>query len=220
LDSLADELRSDHIAVSAHAVDVGDRDAITAAIAAVEAELGPVDLLIHNAGVAMMTNARESNLDALEEMLRVNYLGGVYALGAVLPGMLARGRGHFVGINSLGARRGMAWSACYSASKAALATYLESLRPALRKRGILVTTVYPGFVRTAMTEALPLAVPIMQMSPENAAARITRSIRKGRREVAFPWHQALLVGMLRRLPAWAFDMYMAHLGRRALKGDY
>jgi short-subunit dehydrogenase len=217
---VADGLRQAGASLSVRAVDVRDRGAVAAAVAAVQAELGPADLLIHNAGVGRTTDAAAPDLDDLEEMLRVNYLGGVYAVEAVLPGMLARGGGRVVAVSSLGARRGMAWSAGYSASKAALATYLESLRPALRRRGVSVTTVFLGFVRTAMTDALPLALPVLMMSPERAARGILRAAVARRREASLPRHQAWGMAVLRRLPAWAFDAFMAAVGRYAVRGDF
>jgi short-subunit dehydrogenase len=220
LDSFTDDLRRSGATAYSRTVDVGDRTATAAAVAGVEAELGPVDLLIHNAGVGKPTLAGAPDLDDLEQMLRVNYLGGVYAVEAVLPGMLARGQGRIVAVSSLGARRGMAWSAGYSASKAALATYLESLRPPLRRRGIRVTTVFLGFVRTAMTAALPLGLPILMMSPQAAARHILWAAVAGRREASYPRHQAVFAALLRRLPPWAFDWFMASIGRHVLRGEY
>ncbi len=220
LDVLAKELKPTGTALSAHAVDVRDAEALTAALSAIESDLGPVDLLIHNAGVAHVTRAAAPDLDDFEEMLRVNYLGGVHAIAAVLPGMIARGHGRIVAISSLNSHRGMAWSAGYSASKAAISTYLESLRPALRRRGILVTTAFLGFVDTPMTRAMPLGFPVWMMSPERAAKHIVRAIVHGRRELYAPWHEALGASILRYLPAWAFDWIMATFGRRIIKGDY
>jgi short-subunit dehydrogenase len=217
---LLEEIRGAGAPACARVVDVADRAALAAGLEGVERELGPVDLLIHNAGVAKVTDARAPDLDDLDEMLRVNYLGAVYALEAVLPGMLARGRGRVVAVNSLGARRGMAWSAGYAASKAALATYLESLRPALRRRGVTVTTIFLGFVRTAMTAALPLKLPMLMLSPEQAARGILRAAAAGRREASLPLHQAWFTALMRPLPPWAFDAFMATVGRHILEGEY
>jgi short-subunit dehydrogenase/SAM-dependent methyltransferase len=219
LEPLVDELRRGGATVGARAVDVGDRTALAAAIHALESELGPIELLVHNAGVGKPTTPEAPDLDDLEEMLRVNYLGGMYAVEAVLPGMLARGRGRIVAVSSLGARRGLAWSAGYSASKAALATYLESLRPPLRRRGITVTTVFLGFVRTDMTAALPLGLRFAMMSPEAAARGILDAAVVGRPEASLPRHQAAFTAVLRRLPAWAMDWFMDAVGRYALRQD-
>ena len=220
LEPLADELRRAGTPVSCHCGDVGDRATVEAALAAVDADLGPVDLLIHNAGISPLTQALAPNLDDLEKIVRVNYLGAVYAVGAVLPGMLRRGRGHIVAVSSLSAFRGMPHSAGYSASKAALSSYLESLRPALRLRGIQVCTVYPGFVRTDMTAALPFRGPVLMVSAEKAAAKIVRAIIKDRRELFFPWHEALTMRVVRRFPAWAYDFVMARIGRFMLTAEY
>jgi short-subunit dehydrogenase/SAM-dependent methyltransferase len=217
LEAVASELRRAGAVVGARAVDVGDRQALVGALRALEAELGPVELLVHNAGVGKPTTPEAPDLDDLEEMLRVNYLGGIYAVEAVLPGMLARGRGRIVAISSLGARRGLAWSAGYSASKAALATYLESLRPPLRRRGIHVTTVFLGFVRTHMTAALPLGLFVPMLSPEAAARGVLQAAVAGRPEASLPRHQAAFTSVLRRLPAWALDCFMDAVGRHVLR---
>lgn len=220
LEALAADLRQEGTLVCLQPVDLGQREQVTAAVALIERNLGAIDLLIHNAGLACITDAVALDVDAVARMLRVNYLGGVYAIEAVLPGMLARQQGHLVAVSSLGSRRGMPWSAGYSASKAALNVYLESLRPALRRRGIHVTTVFPGFVRTAMSQALPLHPWVPMLSAETAACHILRAVLKRRREVSFPWYAAALMGVLRRLPAWAFDCLMARHGRRVVLGDY
>ncbi len=102
--------------------------------------------------------------------MRVNLLGVVYAIEAVLPDMLARGSGQIVALSSLAGCRGMPFSAAYSASKAALANYLESLRPPLRRRGIAVTTVLPGFVRTPLMANASVQPPMAMMEPEGARA--------------------------------------------------
>jgi 3-oxoacyl-[acyl-carrier protein] reductase len=220
LERVGEELRNAGVAVSAQVGDIGDRNTVENALSAVAKDIGTVDLLVHNAGVGLVTQAIAPNLDELEEMVRVNYLGGVYAVGAVLPAMLERGSGQIVAISSLSARRGLAWTAGYSASKAAFAVYLESLRPALRRRGILVSTVYSGIVRTPMSLALPFRGWTPMTTPEKAARRIVRAIIKGRRELSFPWYDAWTVALLRRLPAWAFDLIMARVGRFMLKGEY
>ncbi len=220
LTPLAEELKRSGTAVSAHCGDMGNRSSVESALAGVESDLGPVDVLIHNAGVAPLTLASDPNLDDLEKALQINYLGGVYAIGAVLPGMLQRGRGHIVAISSLSAWRGMPHSAAYSASKAALSIYLEGLRPALGLRGIQVCTAYSGFVRTPMSDAMPFRWKLPMLSPERVAAKVVRAIHAGRREIAFPLHQSLIMRLMYRLPAWAYDFVVANLGRYMLKQEY
>jgi 3-oxoacyl-[acyl-carrier protein] reductase len=220
LELTAEELRQAGATVSSRLADMAKRAEVEEALAGVEQDLGPVDLLVHNAGVGLITNALAPNLDELEEMVRVNYLGGVYAVGAVLPGMMQRGRGQIVAISSLSARRGMAWTAGYSASKAAFAIYLESLRPPLRQRGIRVTTIYSGIVRTAMSEALPFRGRIPMVPVEKAADHFVRAIVQGRREYSYPRLHALAVAWVRRLPPWMFDLVQAWGARFMIRGEY
>src|SRR5262249_32035390 len=135
--------------------------------------------------------------------------GVAYAIDAVLPDMLARGSGQIVALSSLAGCRGMPFSAAYCASKAALSNYLESLRPSLRRRGIAVTTVLPGFVRTPLMASALVKPPMPMMEPETAARHILRAIRRQRRVHAFPWDTSLVLGLLRWLPAWLYDWCMA-----------
>ena len=86
--------------------------------------------------------------------MRINFLGMIYVAEAVLPTMLQRKSGHIVGISSMAGLRGIPFEPAYSASKAAVAAYLESLRSELRQRGIAVTTVFPGYVQTPLLDEI------------------------------------------------------------------
>ncbi len=220
LDEVADELRGVGATVAFSTADLRVRTDVHDAMAALADRLGSIDVLVHNAGIGRVTTASAPELDDIEEMLGVNYLGGVYATEAVLPSMLARRRGQLVAVSSLAALRGMAFTAGYSASKAAFATYLEALRPALRLRGVAASTCYLGFVRTPMSDALPLHPALWRIRSETAARRIVRAIRRGSRESYFPWYDALGARLLRRLPARVFDSIMARFGRLVLRGEY
>jgi short-subunit dehydrogenase len=208
LASLAEELRASKAVCSQAAADVSERRAVRAAIDALVRDLGPVDLLVACAGITGATLVEDLAVEQTETLVRVNYLGVVYAIDAVLPDMLARGSGHIVALSSLAGCRGMPFTAAYSASKAALTTYLESLRPPLRRRGVAVTTVLPGFVRTPLMTNAPVQPPMAMMEPETAARHILRAIRRRSRVYAFPWSTTLLLGALRWLPAWLYDWCM------------
>src|SRR5262249_60013547 len=106
-----------------------------------------------NAGVGAPTVLEPLNSGQIEQMFRVNLLGVVYAVEAVLPEMLQRGRGHLAAVSSLAAYKGLPGEAAYCASKAGVNTYMEGLRIQLRDRGIAVSTLCPGFVTTPMTAA-------------------------------------------------------------------
>jgi short-subunit dehydrogenase len=209
LASLTEELRQQGAPCSQAVADVSDRQAVRSAIQNLTAELGPVDVLIACAGITGATLVDDLAVEQTEAILRVNMLGAVYSLDAVLPDMLARQSGHIVALGSLAGCRGMPFSAAYSASKAALMTYLESLRPSLRRRGIAVTTVLPGFVRTPLMTNAPIQPPMTMMEPEAAARHILRAIRRRSRVYAFPWSTSLLLSVLRWLPPWLYDWCMA-----------
>ena len=126
----------------------------------------------------MISSAIDLDIEGFRAMLEVNVLGVARTIEAVLPGMFARKRGHIIGISSVAAYRGLPWMPGYSASKAALATYLEGLRPALKRRGVRITTVYPGFVRTAMTVDTPFRRPVKMLEPAEAAEYLVRAVAR------------------------------------------
>lgn len=179
--------------------DVGDRAALRAAVAEVEGRFGPVDVMVANAGYGMPTRLDPLNTAEVEQTFRVNVMGVIYSIEAVLPGMLARGSGHLLAISSLGAFKGLPGESAYCASKAAVNAYMEGLRIALRTRGVVVTTVCPGFVQTPMT-TMNTAMPFL-MSADAAARRIARLIARRRGGVVrFPWPMVILMALVARLP--------------------
>ena len=195
--------------VAAPAVaDVGDRAALRAAIAVIENQLGSTDVMVANAGFGAPTWLDPLNTDDVEQTIRVNILGVIYSIEAVLPGMIARKRGHLLAVSSLGAFKGLPGESAYCASKAAVNAYMEGLRIALRSKGVVVTTVCPGFVETPMT---PMDSPMpFLMSADAAARRIARLIARRRGGVArFPLPMSLLMSLIARLP----DAIVARLVR-------
>lgn len=206
--------------IASAVADVRDKVALRAAVRGVESALGPIGVLVASAGVGGLSTALDLDTDALRAMLEVNVLGVAHAIEAVLPGMFARGCGHVVALSSVAGFRGMPWMPGYSASKAALSTYLEGLRPALKRRGVAITNVCPGFVRTGLTAGTPFARPIPMMEPERAAREVVAAIRRRPRDHVFPLDARLGMGLLRRLPNWAYDRMMDHAGPRALTTEF
>ena len=149
LEAVAGEIAAAGGTAAAAVADVGDRAALRAAIAEIEGRLGPTDVMVANAGFGAPTRLDPLNIDDVEQTIRVNLMGVIYSIEAVLPGMLARGRGHLLAVSSLAAFKGLPGESAYCASKAAVNAYMEGLRIALRARGVVVTTVCPGFVADA-----------------------------------------------------------------------
>ncbi len=204
LAALANELPTSVVAVA----DVRDRGAVREAITALAEKLGPVDVLVACAGITGATLVDDLAVEETEAILEVNLLGVANAIDAVLPGMLARRRGHLVALASLAGCRGVPFSAGYSASKAGLINYLEGLRPALRRRGVAVTTVLPGFVRTPLLQNARVQAPVTPMEPEEAARHVLRAIHRRSRVCAFPLGLRLGIAVLGWLPPWLYDWCM------------
>ena len=184
--------------------DLADPGALRTAITAVVEALGPVDLLIANAGVGVSMLGRDFSAEAFDRMIGVNLSGVGHAIEAVLPGMLRKGAGQIVGISSLAGYRGLPGSSGYSATKAGLSTLLEGLRADLARSGIAVTTVHPGFVRTPMTAGSSKLMPLaMDVGP--AARIILRGVASRRSRVDFPWRMAAFLRLVRLMPDRLYD---------------
>lgn len=184
--------------------DVRDPEAIRAAAERVRAEWGRVDVLIANAGMSTTTAGTRLDAGEASDVISINVLGVVNSVAAVLPGMIERGAGHLVAISSLASYRGMPKSGAYSASKAAVSTLFESLRVDLRKSGVDVTVIHPGFIRTPMTANRKKKLPFL-IEAEDAACRIIRAVERRARTYAFPWQLASLVRVIRHLPGALYD---------------
>jgi NAD(P)-dependent dehydrogenase (short-subunit alcohol dehydrogenase family) len=193
--------------------DVTDLPGLRQAAKGLEARLGPVDLLIANAGIGRETSALDFRAEDVEAIIRVNLVGVANSIDAVLPGMLARRRGHLAAISSLASYRGLPRMAGYCAAKAGVNALLEGLRVELAPLGIAVTTICPGWVRTPMTAAVNLPMP--NLMDADAAARVTVAALKARRPfVAFPSGSVRHVRLLRWLPAAWSDWLLLRAARK------
>jgi short-subunit dehydrogenase len=169
--------------------DVGDHEQVSAAIASIEAALGPVDALVANAGIGAYGAFADEDPARMEQLLRVNVLGTMHAVHAVVPGMIARRRGQVVALGSIAGLIGAPFEAIYSASKFAQVGLMESLAVELSPYGIGVATVNPGPVATdffdARGHAYDRTTP-KQVSPQRVAAAVVRAIESGRAEQVVP----------------------------------
>jgi len=135
--------------------DVGDRAQIDAAIAATEQGLGPVEILVNNAGITrdnLLLRMSEADWDAV---LDANLKGAFHTTQAVLKGMMKRRAGRIINITSIIGLTGNKGQANYAASKAGLIGFTKSVAKEYGSRGILVNAVAPGFIETDMTAGLP-----------------------------------------------------------------
>ena len=192
--------------------DVTDRETLTRAVGELEAKLGPTDLLIANAGIGRETSALSFRAEDVEAQVRVNLIGVSNSIAAVLPGMLARQRGHLVAISSLASYRGLPRMAGYCAAKAGVNALLDSLRVELKPCGIAVTTICPGWIRTPLTTNIDIP-PTRMVAPEDAARRIVAAIRRRRPFYAFPASGVWRASLVRWLPLAASDWLVGQMLR-------
>lgn len=191
-------------------LDVADAAATVAAVQRVDDEVGGLDLVMANAGVGKERWGGKLTWADCAGIIAVNVAGAVATLTAVLPRMVERKKGHLVGVSSLAQYRGFPRSAAYSASKAFLGTFLESVRIDLHGTGVAVTDVQPGFVRTEMTAKNKFKMPFL-VELDDAADRVVRGIEKRAAIVRFPLPLATAARISRFVP----DAIFGRVVRRA-----
>jgi len=188
-------------------LDVADADATHARVTALDAESGGLDLVVANAGVGERRATGADDWSHTLQLLKVNVLGAVATLSAATPGMASRKRGHLVGISSLASLLPLPRSANYCASKAFLDMWLDATRLDVARRGVSVTSIQPGFVKTELTQGhAPSELPFV-LEADDAVERIGQAIARRDAVYAFPWQMATLARAARVLPrgtrAWA-----------------
>lgn len=201
--SLADELADRGVKIACESADVGNRAELAQAIESIRRQLGiaSFDRAILNAGVGTTFLARDFDAGKVEAIVRTNFLGAANTIEAILPGMIAAKSGHIIGISSLSAKRGLPLGYAYGASKAALTMMLDGLRVELDSKGVDVTVIHPGFIRTPMIADQKTPQPGV-LEPHVAVRRMLRAIEKRKYQYDFPFSTAFLTGSLRRMPLW------------------
>jgi short-subunit dehydrogenase len=185
-------------------VDVRDAKAVREAADRFRKELGPIDILIANAGIGTADHAVRLTPEHAANVININVLGAVNSVAAVLPEMVERRQGRLVAISSLAAYRGLAKSAAYCASKAALTAYFESLRIDLRSTGVGVTIIHPGFIKTDLTAGRAAKMPYL-MELDHGVQKIVSAIEKEKKIYAFPWQLATIVRASMLMPVFMYD---------------
>jgi short-subunit dehydrogenase len=184
--------------------DVQDAGSLSAAADKLRAEFGPIDILIANAGIGPTRDAAQIDAAEIAGVINVNVIGAANSAAAVIPEMVKRGSGQLVVISSLAAYRGLPASAAYCASKAAVSAFFESLRLDLGPRGIDVTIIHPGFIKTPLTAGREAQMPFL-MELDDAVKKMARAIAKRRKRYSFPWQLATIVRAGMIMPIWMYD---------------
>ena len=189
LEELADRLPGTHHPLVA---DAGDAEAVEAAVRRFVEAAGGLELAVANAGVADYGPFRDMGPEPVERMTRVNWLGTVYLVSAVLPGMLERSDGHIVIVSSGAGHRSFPEAAVYGATKAAQRMFGEALRHELGGTGVSLTMVYPGEIATALHEHDKETMPEWYRgggdaaAPERLAEKVVEGVERDARSVYYP----------------------------------
>ena len=184
--------------------DVTDAQGLRAAADRVRTELGPIDLVVLNAGYWRQMHATSWDTEVFRRHVEVNLVGMSNGIGAVLPEMIARGSGVIAGVASVAGYRGIAKSEAYGATKAGQINLLEALRSQVAGsqvagKGVHITTICPGFVRTEMTQDNDFPMPFI-IEADHAARAICDGLERNRFEIVFPARMAVLMKAARLVP--------------------
>jgi NAD(P)-dependent dehydrogenase (short-subunit alcohol dehydrogenase family) len=202
----------------AYSVDVRDHAAIADAARAFLAHAGGVDVVIANAGVSVGTLTEHAeDIQVFSDVIATNVVATAATFAPFIAAMRAqRTPGRLVGIGSVAGIRGLPGAEAYSASKAAVISYCESLRLEMKPYGIRVVTICPGYIDTPMTQVNPYPMPFL-MDPDKFAARAAQVIAAGSSYAVIPWQMGIVAKVLRLLPNSVYDWAFARAPHKPRK---
>lgn len=179
VDTLLEDLAAAGITAAGRPCDVGDPVQVAALVALVTTKLGPVEVLVNNAGIGVIKPFAELALADWDEVMATNLRSLYLVTSAVLPGMRVRKRGDVVNISSLAGKRGFPGGTAYAASKHAVMGFSESLMLEVRKDGVRVVAICPGSVDTKIIHAQTLFErdPDKILKPEDVAEAVLAVLR-------------------------------------------
>ncbi|WP_295992931.1 SDR family oxidoreductase [Rugamonas sp.] len=194
-----------------YVADVSDAAAVAMAAQQFLEHAGGIDVVIASAGVSVGTLTEYGqDVPVIVDIFNVNVLGTVFTFAPFINAMKnQRTPARLVGIGSVAGIRGLPGAEAYSASKSAVITYCESLRLELKRHGIAVVTLCPGYIDTPMTRANAYRMPFL-MAPERFADAALRKIAAGNRYAVIPWQMGVVAKFLRLLPNAAYDGLFAN----------
>lgn len=197
-EALAD-LAAQNPRIHAFPLDITEPGAAEAALAAIEAQLGPLSVAVLNAGTYLPDPVDAVDLAGLERMTDLNLIGTVRSLEPVAARMVARGAGRIAVVSSVAGIVGLPGAAGYAATKAALLAYCEAMQPGLARAGVRLQVINPGFVDTPLTRKNTFPMPFL-IPADRAAAIIARGLASNCYEITFPRPMALAMKLLAALP--------------------
>lgn len=186
--------------------DVTDKVNVAESYQKVLERFGNIDIAILNSGIGKTITPETFNSQAAEDIFNTNFLGVVYWIEQILPDMMKRNSGIIAPVSSLADNRGYSGSGFYSASKSALSIFAEGLSIDLKKHGIKVLTIKPGFVKTPLTDMNKYKMPFV-LSPEKSADYIISGIRKEKAIIQYPFPTVLGAKIVGLLPNWFYRFF-------------
>ena len=180
-------------------IDIADDLSVEKAASEYQEQYGEFDLVLVMAGFWQRMSVQKFDLDVFKQHNNTNMVGLARCVAAVLPKMIARNSGTFIGVSSVAGFRGMPGSSGYGPSKAGQLNFLESIRADLVGSKVLIQTVSPGFVKTPMTDVNEFKMPFI-ISAEQAAKTIVKGIEKRKTEIIFPLPMAITMKLARLVP--------------------
>ena len=180
-------------------IDIADDNSVEKAASEYQEKYGEFDLVLVMAGFWQRMSVQKFDLDVFKQHNNTNMVGLARCVAAVLPKMIAKNSGTFVGVSSVAGFRGMPGSSGYGPSKAGQLNFLESIRTDLAGSKVLIQTVSPGFVKTPMTDVNEFKMPFI-ISAEQAAKTIVKGIEKRKTEIIFPLPMAITMKLARLVP--------------------
>lgn len=216
LQQVAEGVRASGASAMVLPCDVTDLQAVRAAHEQLVQQQGPVSVAVLNAGIGQTVNIDRFEAAVFKRVFDVNVMGVVNCIEVVLPSMLEQRRGTIIGISSLAATRGVPGNGPYCASKAALSRLLESLRIEAKPRGVQVSIVEPGFVRSELTDRNEFPMPFL-LDTEPAVRLICDAVAEGQGRIRFPWPFATMVRLLGSLPDALYERVGAAVAHKVKK---
>jgi len=213
LDEIESEIKNEKINVLSVKCDVSNKEEVTRAFKKIKNQFPQIDIAILNAGVSRTITPANFNSDFAHEVYGTNLFGIIYWVELLMPEFIKRKSGTIVGVSSLADNRGYSGSGFYSSSKAAVTNFLEGLRSDLRKHNVKVVTLKPGFVKTDMTSDNKYYMPFI-LSPENAADRIIKGLKKEKRMIQFPLGLVVLTKLIGAIPSGIYEYFLFRLSKR------
>jgi NAD(P)-dependent dehydrogenase (short-subunit alcohol dehydrogenase family) len=212
---------ADEIGCLGALLDVTDESSVGAFLDEVEQRLGPVDVLVNNAGIMPVTPVLEESADSVRRQLAVNVAGVIYGTQQAARRMATRGSGHVVNIASAAGRMGFGGVATYSASKFAVVGFTEAVALELRFSGVQFTCVLPGVVNTELTSGIRDHWLLRSCEPEHVAEAVVQAVQRGRRTVYVPARLRAASWFYGMLSSGARTRVMAAIGadHQMLDGD-